>query len=97
MVGVMLDTMRQVETHLIQRHYDGFLRKGRLRGGFDRTPAGRGEAVQQGVLIWACVGVAVVLVVGVKSLPCHPLAVGFRPCIVVSYCSGLPPPGKDPG
>src|SRR6202048_2164895 len=29
-VGVMLDTMRQVETHLIQRHYDGFLAKGRL-------------------------------------------------------------------
>ena len=32
-VGVILDTMRQVETHLIQRHYDGFLRKGRIRGG----------------------------------------------------------------
>jgi len=31
-VGVMLDTMRQVETHLLQRHYDGFLKKGRLRG-----------------------------------------------------------------
>ena len=31
-VGVMLDTMRQVEAHLIMRHYDGFLRKGRLRG-----------------------------------------------------------------
>ena len=29
-VGVILDTMRQVETHLIQRHYDGFLRKGRF-------------------------------------------------------------------
>ena len=28
----MLDTMRQVETHLLQRHYDGFLRKGRIRG-----------------------------------------------------------------
>jgi len=27
-VGVMLDTMRQVETHLIQRHYDGFLAQG---------------------------------------------------------------------
>ena len=40
-VGVILDTMRQVETHLIQRHYDGFLRKGRLRGRFDRTPEGR--------------------------------------------------------
>ena len=34
MVGVLLDVMRQVETHLIQRHYDGFLRKGRLRGRF---------------------------------------------------------------
>jgi preprotein translocase subunit SecY len=66
MVGVLLDTMRQVETHLIQRHYDGFLRKGRLRGGFDRTPAGRGEAVQQGVLIWACVAAAVLFVVGVS-------------------------------
>jgi preprotein translocase subunit SecY len=30
-VGVILDTMRQVETFLLQRHYDGFLRKGRLR------------------------------------------------------------------
>lgn len=31
-VGVMLDTMRQVESHLLMRHYDGFLKKGRLRG-----------------------------------------------------------------
>ena len=30
-VGVMLDTMRQVESHLIMRHYDGFLTKGKLR------------------------------------------------------------------
>jgi preprotein translocase subunit SecY len=30
-VGVILDTMRQVETFLLQRHYDGFLRKGRIR------------------------------------------------------------------
>lgn len=30
-VGVMLDTMRQVESHLVTRHYDGFLRKGHLR------------------------------------------------------------------
>jgi preprotein translocase subunit SecY len=33
-VGVMLDTMRQVETHLLMRHYDGFLKKGRIRGRF---------------------------------------------------------------
>ncbi|NLB65453.1 MAG: preprotein translocase subunit SecY [Lentisphaerae bacterium] len=31
-VGVMLDTMRQIESHLVTRHYDGFLRKGSLRG-----------------------------------------------------------------
>jgi preprotein translocase subunit SecY len=31
-VGVVLDTMRQLETFLLQRHYDGFLRKGRIRG-----------------------------------------------------------------
>jgi preprotein translocase subunit SecY len=31
-VGVMLDTMRQVESHLVMRHYDGFLRKGKMRG-----------------------------------------------------------------
>lgn len=30
-VGVMLDTMRQVESHLFMRGYDGFLRKGKLR------------------------------------------------------------------
>ena len=30
-VGVVLDTMRQIETFLLQRHYDGFLKKGRLR------------------------------------------------------------------
>ena len=31
-VGVALDTMRQVESHLLMRHYDGFLKKGKLRG-----------------------------------------------------------------
>ncbi len=31
-VGVALDTLQQIESHLIMRHYEGFLRKGRLRG-----------------------------------------------------------------
>ena len=30
-VGVMLDTMKQIESHLLMRHYDGFVKKGRLR------------------------------------------------------------------
>jgi preprotein translocase subunit SecY len=33
-VGVLLDTMRQMESHLLMRHYDGFLKKGKLRGRF---------------------------------------------------------------
>ncbi|MDF7801369.1 preprotein translocase subunit SecY [Pontiellaceae bacterium B1224] len=32
-VGVMLDTMRQIESHLLMRHYDGFLKKGKMRSG----------------------------------------------------------------
>lgn len=31
-VGVGLDTLQQIESHLLMRHYDGFMKKGRLRG-----------------------------------------------------------------
>ena len=31
-VGVLLDTMRQMESYLLMRHYDGFLKKGKIRG-----------------------------------------------------------------
>ena len=31
-VGVMLDTLRQIEGQLLVRHYDGFMKKGTLRG-----------------------------------------------------------------
>ncbi|MDO8734815.1 MAG: preprotein translocase subunit SecY, partial [Elusimicrobiota bacterium] len=31
-VGVALDTISQIESHLIMRHYDGFLKKGRIKG-----------------------------------------------------------------
>jgi len=31
-VGVILDTMGAIESHLLMRHYDGFMKKGRLRG-----------------------------------------------------------------
>jgi preprotein translocase subunit SecY len=30
-VGVMLDTMQQIESHLLMRHYEGFMKKGKLR------------------------------------------------------------------
>jgi preprotein translocase subunit SecY len=31
-VGVLLDTLQQVESHLLSRHYDGLMKSGRLRG-----------------------------------------------------------------
>jgi len=31
-IGVALDTLRQLETQLTMRHYEGFVSKGRIRG-----------------------------------------------------------------
>ena len=31
-IGVALDTVTQIETHLVTRHYEGFLKKGRIKG-----------------------------------------------------------------
>lgn len=31
-VGVGLDTLQQIESHLLMRHYDGFLKSGKIRG-----------------------------------------------------------------
>ena len=31
-VGVALDTMQQIEGHLVSRHYDGFLKTGKIKG-----------------------------------------------------------------
>jgi preprotein translocase subunit SecY len=68
-VGVVLDTMRQVETHLLQRHYDGFLRKGRIRGARDtRLRVGGGNLVTESSLIWIFVGLALLVIAGVTIL-----------------------------
>jgi preprotein translocase subunit SecY len=31
-VGVMLDTIKQIESHLLMHHYEGFIKSGRIRG-----------------------------------------------------------------
>ena len=31
-VGVALDTLQQIESHMLMRNYDGFLNKGKIRG-----------------------------------------------------------------
>lgn len=32
LVGVVLDTMKQIESHMLMKKYDGFMKRGRLRG-----------------------------------------------------------------
>ena len=32
MVGVILDTLQQVESHLLMRHYDGLMKSGKIKG-----------------------------------------------------------------
>mgnify|MGYP001036173028 CR=1 FL=1 len=64
-VGVVLDTMRQVETYLLQRHYDGFLRKGKLRGAGardSRPRMGSTNVLRDDtlVLIYAILGILII-------------------------------------
>ncbi|MEI6881186.1 MAG: preprotein translocase subunit SecY [Bacteroidota bacterium] len=41
LVGVVLDTLQQVESHLLMRHYDGLMKSGRIKG---RTNTSAGAA-----------------------------------------------------
>lgn len=66
-VGVALDTMRQVETYLLQRHYDGFLKKGRIRG---RSVGEARQIVDSRQLksLWALwTPLLIILVIGIVS------------------------------
>lgn len=68
LVGVLLDMMRQIETHLIQRHYDGFLRKGKIRGrSGSRGLTGGGAAATGGPgMIWMFVVIMLLVIVGMS-------------------------------
>jgi preprotein translocase subunit SecY len=64
MVGVVLDIMRQVETQLLQRHYDGFLRKGKLKGRYDRLKQGSNAAPRTVIVyLWTIVALLIVLAI----------------------------------
>jgi len=43
LVGVVLDTLQQIESYLLMRHYDGLLKSGRIKG---RTSTGMTAAAQ---------------------------------------------------
>jgi preprotein translocase subunit SecY len=67
-VGVCLDTMRQIETFLLQRHYDGFLRKGRIKG---RSGSGQaaalGEAATQSEVVKLAIPLGIMFVIGLAA------------------------------
>lgn len=42
LVGVVLDTLQQIESHLLMRHYDGLMKTGRIKG---RSPVATGGSV----------------------------------------------------
>ena len=45
LVGVVLDTLQQVESHLLMRHYDGLMKTGRIKGRSTAMAAGTGPAI----------------------------------------------------
>jgi len=46
LVGVVLDTLQQIESHLLMRHYDGLMKTGRIIGRSNiPTPAGTSSPV----------------------------------------------------
>lgn len=61
LVGVLLDMMRQIETHLIQRNYDGFLRKGKLRSRYDRIQ-NTGQRASSNTLVYLWIFVAILII-----------------------------------
>lgn len=66
MVGVVLDVMRQVETQLLQKHYDGFLRKGKIKGRYDRLKQGS-NAAPRTAIVYLLTVVAIIFVLGITA------------------------------
>jgi preprotein translocase subunit SecY len=66
-VGVILDTMRQIETFLLQRHYDGFLKKGRIRGRSTSAQLSLGEAASDATVMKLVGFMMVMLLIGIVA------------------------------
>jgi preprotein translocase subunit SecY len=45
LVGVVLDTLQQIESHLLMRHYDGLMKTGRIKGRTSVPASGTGQPV----------------------------------------------------
>ena len=67
MVGVILDMMRQIETHLLQQNYDGFLRKGKIKGRQERKKLN--AANQKGTKsVYLLAVIAILFILGIVAI-----------------------------
>lgn len=66
LVGVLLDMMRQIETHLLQRQYDGFLRKGKIKGRQQRQLSGQQASSSSILYLW--VALAIIVIIAIVAL-----------------------------
>jgi preprotein translocase subunit SecY len=67
MVGVILDMMRQVETHLLQKNYDGFLRKGKIKGRQERKQLNAANKASNN-MIYLMVIIAILFILGIVAM-----------------------------
>lgn len=66
-VGVILDTMRQVETFLLQRHYDGFLKKGRVRARSANPQGMSSDALSMEAVMKIVIPLLIIFLVGIAA------------------------------
>ena len=68
-VGVLLDVMRQVETHLIQQNYDGFLKRGRIKSRYEGDGTSReGQLAEASNMVWIWVILGLLILLGVSVM-----------------------------
>lgn len=66
-VGVVLDTMKQIETFLLQRHYDGFLKKGRIRARSSNPTGMTGDALSIEAVMKIALPMLIIFLIGLAA------------------------------
>ncbi len=66
-VGVVLDTMKQIETFLLQRHYDGFLKKGRIRARSSNPTGMTGDALSTEAVMKIALPMLIIFLIGLAA------------------------------
>ena len=61
LVGVLLDVMRQVEATLLQKNYDGFMKKSRNRSKYSHLQGGSQEENKGVVILWVIIAVFILM------------------------------------